>query len=187
MPSADDGPQAQAPPDQIDEGHRAEGSKPTAPGPDPTPRRHGDLDGDGRLDGRERVELLKEAALQAEYATGRHEETEEEARRHIAIRVATIVVGFIVLLGGLAMMILPGPGIVGIIAGLGILSRELTWAERMLEYAKEKARVDELKEQPKWVQGVAWAITAGAIATSLWYLFLADPKPELSQVLPWNW
>ena len=156
-------------------------------GPDAPHARRGDLDGDGRLDGRERIELLREAALQAEYATGRHEESEEEARRHIAIRVGTIIVGFVVLLGGLAMMILPGPGIVGIIAGLGILSRELPWAERLLEYAKEKARVDELKEQPKWVQALAWAGTIAAIAASAWYVFLADPKPELAQILPWNW
>lgn len=153
----------------------------------PPPTRPGDLDGDGHLDRHERLELLKEAAIQAEYATGRHEETEAEARRHIAIRVATIAVGFVVLIGGLAMMILPGPGIVGIIAGLGILSRELAWAERMLEYAKEKARVDELKEQPKWVQVLAWTGTIAAIAASAWYVFLADPKPELSAVLPWNW
>lgn len=159
-----------------------EGAAPES-GPEPA-ERYGDLDGDGRLDARERLGILREAAIEAEYATGRHEDTEEEARRHIAIRVGTIVVGFIVLIGGLAMMILPGPGILGIIAGLGILSRELAWAERMLEYAKEKARVEELKQQPRWVQVATWSATIAAIAASLWYVFLADPKPEL---LPWNW
>jgi uncharacterized protein (TIGR02611 family) len=149
--------------------------------------RYGDLDGDGRLDARERFGVLKEAAIQAEYATGRHEETEEQARRHVVLRMGTIAVGFIVLLGGLAMMVLPGPGILGIIAGLGILSRELTWAERLLEAAKEKARVDELKEQPAWVKAGAWTITIGAIAASAWYLFVADPQPELTAALPWNW
>lgn len=153
--------------------------------PDPAPSgRYGDLDGDGRLDARERFGVLREAAIEAEYATGRHEETEAKAKRNVILRLATIVLGFVVLLGGLAMMILPGPGILGIIAGLGILSRELVWAERMLEYAKEKARVDELKEQPKWVQVGAWVITISAIAASLWYVMLADPKPEL---LPWKW
>jgi uncharacterized protein (TIGR02611 family) len=148
------------------------------------PHRRGDLDGDGHLSARERYGVLREAAIEAEYATGRHEETEAEAKRHVLLRMATIVVGFIVLLGGVAMMILPGPGILGIIAGLGILSRELVWAEKMLDYAKEKARVDELKEQPRWVQVGTWVITIGAITASLWYVLLADPKPEL---MPWNW
>ena len=161
---------------------------PAGSGPAAQPSgKRGDLDGDGRLDARERFGVLKEAAIQAEYDTGRREDTEEEARRHVLIRLGTIIVGFVVLFGGLAMMILPGPGILGIIAGLGILSRELTWAERMLEYAKEKARVDELKEQPRWVKIGAWAITIGAITASLWYMLLADPKPELTAALPWNW
>ncbi|MEZ5138654.1 MAG: PGPGW domain-containing protein [Acidimicrobiales bacterium] len=153
---------------------------------DPAPR-HGDLDGDGHLDRHERIELLKEAAIQAEYATGRHEETEEEAKRHIAIRIGTIVVGFIVLIAGLAMLVLPGQGIITVIIGLTILSRELPWAERMLEYAKKKAKVDELKQQPVWVKAIAWGFTGLAIAASAWYVFLADPKPELAQILPWNW
>ena len=116
-----------------------------------------------------RRELLREAAIQAEYATGHQEETEEEARRHVVIRVGTIVVGFIVLLGGLAMMVLPGPGIVGILAGLGILSRELAWAERMIEYVQKKARIDELKKQPRWVQASMWVLTIVAVSSSLVY------------------
>ena len=132
----------------------------------------------------ERLERLREAAIQAEYATGRHEETEEEAKRHVLLRLGTIVAGFVVLIAGLVMMALPGPGIVTVIAGLAILSRELPWAERVLEYAKEKAKVDELKEQPSWVKGVAWAFTALAVGASIWWMFIADPKPGLADILP---
>jgi uncharacterized protein (TIGR02611 family) len=134
-----------------------------------------------------RRERLREAAIEAEYATGTHEETEEEARRHVIIRVGTIVVGFLVLVAGLAMLVLPGQGIITVIIGLTILARELPWAERMLEYAKKKARVDELKDQPLWVKGVAWGFTVLAVVASVWWMFLADPKPELTAALPWNW
>ncbi|MCU1499800.1 MAG: hypothetical protein JWM47_3753 [Acidimicrobiales bacterium] len=126
------------------------------------------LTGDGSRSSR--FETLREAAIQAEYATGRREETEEAARRSVLRRVGTIIVGFIVLFGGIAMMILPGPGILGVIAGLAILSQELAWAERLLEYVKKRARVEELKAQPKWVQAVMWTITAGAVIGSLVYL-----------------
>ncbi len=118
---------------------------------------------------RERRDLLREAAIQAEYATGRHEDTEEEARRNVFLRVGTIIVGFVVLLGGLAMMVLPGPGILGILAGLGILSRELAWAERMMEYVKERAKLDELKQQPAWIQATMWTFTAVAVVGSTTY------------------
>lgn len=134
-----------------------------------------------------RRERFREAAIQAEYDTGVHEDTEEEARRHVIIRVGTIVVGFLVLIAGLAMLVLPGQGIITVIIGLTILARELPWAERMLEYAKKKDKVDEIKQQPLWVKGIAWGFTALAIVASVWWMFLADPKPELAAALPWNW
>jgi hypothetical protein len=42
-------------------------------------------------------------------------------------------------LAGAAMLVLPGPGIVVIIAGLAILATEYVWAQRLLRLAKEKA------------------------------------------------
>jgi uncharacterized protein (TIGR02611 family) len=120
----------------------------------------------------ERFALLREAALQAEYATGKAEQTEQAARRHIVVRVATVVVGSLILIAGLVMIVLPGPGIVGILAGLGILSRELPWAERMIEYVKKRAKVDELKKQPKWIQIVMWLFTIAAMVSSFVYFFV---------------
>jgi hypothetical protein len=37
------------------------------------------------------------------------------------------------------MLVLPGPGIVVIIAGLAILGTEYVWAQRLLRLAKQKA------------------------------------------------
>ena len=54
-------------------------------------------------------------------------------------RVGVTIAGFLVLLAGVAMLVLPGPGIVVIIAGLAILATEYVWAQRLLRIAKEKA------------------------------------------------
>ena len=54
-------------------------------------------------------------------------------------RLVILIVGGVVLLAGIAMLVLPGPGIVVIIAGLAILAKEFTWAERTLDKAKEQA------------------------------------------------
>jgi uncharacterized protein (TIGR02611 family) len=54
-------------------------------------------------------------------------------------RVGVTIAGFAVLLAGLAMLVLPGPGIVVILAGLAILATEYVWAQRLLRIAKEKA------------------------------------------------
>lgn len=54
-------------------------------------------------------------------------------------RMIVIVVGSTVLIAGLLMLVLPGPGIVVLIAGLAILATEFVWAARLLERAKEHA------------------------------------------------
>lgn len=54
-------------------------------------------------------------------------------------RWLVILAGFALLIGGVAMLVLPGPGIVVIIAGLALLAREFVWAERALDKAKTKA------------------------------------------------
>lgn len=119
-----------------------------------------------RTEARER---LVDAAIQAELATGDEEATIEQAKRNVLIRLGTIAVGTVVLLGGVVMMILPGPGILGILAGLGILSRELPWAERVMAYVKKRAKLDELKEQPKWVQALMWIVTVCSVVGSIVY------------------
>jgi uncharacterized protein (TIGR02611 family) len=55
-------------------------------------------------------------------------------------RVAVTVVGFAVVLGGLAMLVLPGPGILVVIVGLAILASEYAWARRLLTSAKDRAQ-----------------------------------------------
>lgn len=54
-------------------------------------------------------------------------------------RIAVTVVGSVVLLAGVALLVLPGPGWLLIFVGLGILASEYVWAERLLRIAKRKA------------------------------------------------
>lgn len=51
-------------------------------------------------------------------------------------RVVVAMVGFTVLLVGVAMIILPGPAFIVIPLGLAILATEFVWAQRLLTKAK---------------------------------------------------
>lgn len=51
-------------------------------------------------------------------------------------RIMVAIVGFTVLLIGVAMMILPGPAFIVIPLGLAILATEFVWAQRLLTKAK---------------------------------------------------
>lgn len=56
----------------------------------------------------------------------------------IATKVVVTLVGLLVLAFGLVMMVAPGPGLVGIVAGLAILATEWEWADRWVRAARRK-------------------------------------------------
>jgi tellurite resistance protein TerC len=53
-----------------------------------------------------------------------------------AKRIIIAVIGFTVLLMGVAMIILPGPAVVVVPVGLAILGTEFVWARRLLRRAR---------------------------------------------------
>ena len=57
----------------------------------------------------------------------------------VAKRVALEVLGWVLLLAGLAAIFLPGPGLLGMFAGLALLSQQYDWAERRVEPVKLRA------------------------------------------------
>lgn len=56
-----------------------------------------------------------------------------------AKRLIIAVIGFTILLIGVAMIVLPGPAIVVIPVALGILATEFVWARRLLYRVKNSA------------------------------------------------
>ncbi len=66
------------------------------------------------------------------------ERRDRHRTRSRIIRAAVAIAGFLVVLVGLAMIPLPGPGLLVIAAGLAILALEFAWAERWLERTIEQ-------------------------------------------------
>lgn len=54
-------------------------------------------------------------------------------------RIAVIVGGSVVLIAGLALLVLPGPGLLVMATGLAILASEFDWAERWMHRFRERA------------------------------------------------
>lgn len=88
-------------------------------------------------------QTLREAALHAEYETGRHEATEKAAKAHVAVRIARMTAGSILTVAGLAMLPLPGPGLPIVASGLAILARDVAWADRLLGYVRSRIPRDD--------------------------------------------
>ena len=55
-------------------------------------------------------------------------------------RAGVTIAGFALIIAGVAMLVLPGPGLLAIIAGLALLATEYAWAERALAQARRRAK-----------------------------------------------
>lgn len=53
-------------------------------------------------------------------------------------RIARIAGGFSLIIVGIFMLVLPGPGIISIVAGLALLSKDMAWAERLANRVKRR-------------------------------------------------
>lgn len=56
-----------------------------------------------------------------------------------AKRIAVSVVGGVLVLGGLVMLVLPGPGLLVVVLGFAVLGTEYVWAAVALERTKRTA------------------------------------------------
>ena len=95
-------------------------------------------------------------------------------------KLVVTLVGSAVLAAGLVMMVTPGPGLVGIVAGLAILATEWDWADRWLTAARRKLQeakeaaeaMDPRVRRRRILLALGTVVALGAAVTG--YVALAD-------------
>ncbi len=77
-------------------------------------------------------------------------------------RLAVAVVGLVIVVTGLLLVPLPGPGWLIVFAGLAVWASEFEWAQQVLHWVKARVRAWDtwVRRQPRWVQGLAALATA---------------------------
>lgn len=120
---------------------------------------------------RKRFEELEQAALAAEFETGRHEESVAEAKRHILIRIGRMTLGVVVLVAGLLMLPLPGPGLVTIAAGLALLASDVPYARKLLERVRKRLPSDTEGNVSRPVVIGGLVISVITVSFSIWWTF----------------
>jgi uncharacterized protein (TIGR02611 family) len=98
------------------------------------------------------------------------DQRETHKDRHPVVRAAFVIAGLTLVLGGAALLVLPGPAFVVIPIGLAILSLEFCWAGRLLDkslvkadQAKDKAANASLTQKLLTASGVACAAAAALV------------------------
>jgi hypothetical protein len=89
-----------------------------------------------------------------------------------AKRIGLEIVGWTLVVAGLAALILPGPGLLMIAGGLIILSQQYEWAERRVEPIKREALKGAAKSVETWPRIVMTFLMGVLIAAAgvLWFL-----------------
>ena len=95
---------------------------------------------------------------------GVRERRERHLERNRLLRIGFALFGFLVVLAGLAMLVLPGPGLLVIAVGLGILALEFAWAERLLERTVD--RMEDAAETVKQARRAQQVLLAAACAAA---------------------
>lgn len=81
-------------------------------------------------------------------------------------RIALEVLGWTLLVAGAFALILPGPGLLGVFAGLAILSQQYEWAERRVrpvEIMALKSAAQSVQTWPRIIGSTAGALSLAAI------------------------
>ncbi len=100
------------------------------------------------------------------------------ASRTVARRVAIEVVGWTLVVAGIAALVLPGPGLLGLFAGLLVLSQQYEWAERRLQPVKTAAYKSAADSVQTWPRILA-SVLGAAIIAAFGVLWIVDPAvPE---------
>jgi uncharacterized protein (TIGR02611 family) len=89
-------------------------------------------------------------------------------KRH-AKRVLIEIAGWVLVVVGIAALVLPGPGLLALFAGVALLSTQYDWAAKRLEPVKKaahRAAADGVKTWPRIVLstiGVLWLMGLGVV------------------------
>ncbi len=83
-------------------------------------------------------------------------------------KVVVGLLGGALLLAGIALLVLPGPGFLVILAGLVILATQFDWAKKRVDFAKDKAQqgIDELGKS-RWRTAFAVLSAVGLAAVGI--------------------
>lgn len=115
---------------------------------------------------------FEEAAIEAEFETGYREETREEARKGAIRRLFRMTSGIFVTILGVILMPLPGPGLLVVAVGLGILSRDVAWADRLLQIVRKRLPSDSDGRLPRSSIATMTVLALAGAAFSIWVTFL---------------
>jgi len=98
-------------------------------------------------------------------------------------RVVVAGLGLVVVIAGIVMLIIPGPGWVTIFIGFAIWSTEFPWAQSVLAFVRRQlARCTSwIRDLPRWLLWVAVGIVCLLLVAAVAWVAVATSRSALSR------
>jgi uncharacterized protein (TIGR02611 family) len=95
-------------------------------------------------------------------------------------KVAVTAVSVVVIIAGIVMLAVPGPGWATILLGLAILSTEFEWAARWRRAVVRwlTAAAHRVQGFPRWLRVVTWALVAVGLVALMYATLVVVGVPE---------
>ena len=104
-----------------------------------------------------------------------------------AKRIGLEVAGWALLAIGIIAIPLPGPGLLGVFAGLLLLSQQYEWAEKRVEPVKMKALLGAAQGVESWPKIIASVVASLALAGAGVFWIVGPDQPSWWPLPDWSW
>lgn len=95
-----------------------------------------------------------------------------------AKRLVLETLGWLLLIGGIAALVLPGPGLLLIFGGMALLSQQYSWAEKRVDFVKHKALLAAAEGVETWPRMVMSTLGSFCLLAFGVLWILQPPAPD---------
>jgi uncharacterized protein (TIGR02611 family) len=121
--------------------------------------------------------LLRDAADDDDWAWRRRLRANPTTKR--VYQGVVFVLGLVLVVGGIILVPLPGPGWLIVIFGIAVWASEFEPADRLLDFVKARLKIwqDWLSDQPFWVKGAVGLATFACVSAAVWTVMKVGGVP----------
>lgn len=107
----------------------------------------------------------------------------------LVYRTIVFTLGGILIIGGLILVPLPGPGWLVVFMGLAVLASEFEPAHQLLEFGKDRLRRWDawVRARPLWLQGLAGLLLGACVLALVWVTLRLTGIPAVLPDVVGDW
>lgn len=101
------------------------------------------------------------------------------------LRTGTEILGWLLVVVGLVLLVLPGPGTLLILAGVALLAPHYAWAHRAMNHLHDAA-LEAAHKSVQTKRGIAWAALSACSIILAGLVWLFEPRIPVFTVWIWH-